>query len=422
MFFRGCAVMQLCTFIYIYILLHLDVPCVTFAFTSFFSCPFNYHAVATKFEGSKTILKMSELKTQSLSKQFQVVVKRAENFSSESKPVPGESTFDSILKQLKDIQAKVKELQLFSSNESLDEVTTADIKYLAIYYYLASFIEQHGTFGVNGVPNKRVRFGMLTEANQLYLQFLQKLDDYGLLDKKQSKIMDTMKDSMHPQLSEIQVRDPTLRRASKIANYKHEKEFQKALNVLNDKEALESMDDENLRNIMIDQLKFDALKSFESLESNLMELQLLKNYIKQEIMSSGGEDNIRPKYGESNDRSFDKGFTDRLENLNKPVLSKNGRILRPFTIVPSHEKRDQLRQKVQGTGQELPTMTVEDFVNHELKNGGMVAKSNKNEANDATQNEDDYEAQDKETYRQREFDDFKDYHTKGSGNMKGNMG
>jgi len=368
---------------------------------------------------------MSDTGNKSLSKQFSVVVERADNFPPQDNSATGENSFNTIVEQLKDIRHKVKELGLFSSNESIDEVSTTDLRYIAIDYYLAKFIEQHGTFGNDGVPKKRVRVGMLIEVNQLYLQFLQKMEDCELLDKNQNKIMDSMKDSFHPQLSEIQVTDPVLRRAYKITNYKREKEFQNALKILNDKEALESMDDEVLRKILIDQLKLDALKSFESLESNLMELELLKNYVKHEMMETSNDDNDddeRTNLRESNDRSFDKGFTNRVENFNQPVMSQNGHILRPFTIVPSHEKRDQLRRSVQGTGQVLPTMTMDEFVEHELKNGGMVAKSNNNEVDDPTAKEDDYDAQDKETYKQREFDDFKDYHTKGSGNMKGNMG
>lgn len=354
-----------------------------------------------------------------LSKQFAITVSRADNFHKDPNHVVFIKQYKSILSQLKDLSSKVTQLQLFSSNESVDDVSTENIKFLSVPYYLASFVGQYGGFGSGKSPDKHSRLATLLEADRQYLKFLHSLQDYSLLNKKQSHILDSFQNSSNPNLKELETGNPVTRRQEKIEAYKQEKAFKQALKIMQDDEAMESLDDEVVRKIYIDQLKYFALKSFKDIEGNLMEVTLLQNYIKYEgntpkITEVASDDKARKD-------KFNKGYTDKVESINKPAIDSNGHVLRPFTIVPESMKRDQLQKSVQGTGQVLPTMTVEEFVDHELANGGMVAKSNTDNKK-AEIKDNDYEAQDRETYKQREFDDFKDFHAKGSGNMKGNIG
>ncbi|VEU21009.1 DEKNAAC101971 [Brettanomyces naardenensis] len=351
-----------------------------------------------------------------ISRLFDAITGNAEDFHRDANRKIFVQKYSALLGQLKKLDSKVEQMHLFSSNESLDDISTENLKFLSIHYHMARFIQQFGGFGNDGTPDKKARLASLLEVNNLFMSYLHRTQDYNIIDKKQSDLLDSLKDSYHPELSEIEVKDPVMRRQSKIENYKKEKAFREALEVLQDRETLENMDDEVVRKILVDQLRYYALKSFQDLEDNLMEVELLKNMTKfEEEPTKTDEQDVRVK------GKFDKGYTDKLESIERPVLSKDGRVLRPFTIVPS-KNREETRREVQGTGQKLPTMTVEEFVDHELKNGGMVAPSNTNEHEDNADREDDYRYQDQETYRKREFDEFKDSHRKGSGNVKGNMG
>ncbi|CAI5759278.1 unnamed protein product [Candida verbasci] len=113
------------------------------------------------------------------------------------------------------------------------------------------------------------------------------------------------------------------------------------------------------------------------------------------------------------------GFTTRLESrpgLNSgkisDFLSKQGKILKPFTIT---NKQD-LQKKVFGTGQMLPSMTVEEYLDYELANGKMM-KEEQPQAEKFSEDEDSDDELEK-----RRWDDWKDENPKGSGNMGANIG
>ncbi|KAH3668212.1 hypothetical protein OGAPHI_001966 [Ogataea philodendri] len=303
-----------------------------------------------------------------------------------------------VLNSLNTVKKSIQENSLFSVNEEIDEVSTSNIRLLGIDYYIAT------TIG-NTVVNREE---MLKTANGLFLQFLYTLENYGVLEKSQTAKLDGFTSSYSPKIEELRSNDAVRRRQDKIDDFKREREFREKLKVL-DSLDFNNLDEEIVRKVYIDELKFFALKSFQNLESNLMELEVLANMpirpVEPEIVSDERE---KPK-------KFDETYTPKLESLTNPVLSKNGKVLRPFTIVPS--TRDKLQKKVFGTGQVLPTMTVEELVDMELANGGMVKDSLPEKEFD----EDDNEDNDRLTYKNREWDEFTDNNPRGSGNTQ-NLG
>lgn len=344
----------------------------------------------------------------SLSKEFDSAVTQAENFHRSSNTAQFVQDYNKVASQLKAVDDKVDQLSLFSNNETLDDVSTENIKYIATKYHIAKFMEQYGGFSQGSASDRRERVATLAAVRRLYMNYLHRCRDYDLLEAKQQNFLDDIKDSHNPSLAELQPGDAATRRQAKIDAHKQEKLFTEALKVLDDPDTLDQMDDEVVRQILTDQLRLFALKSFQSLEDDTLELELLKNMIRM-----AGEDRPQPPPLQQPKGLFDKGYTDRLEMKNTELISKKGKVLKPFTLV----SRDDAHAKVQGYGQKLPTMTVEELVDQELKNGGMVSESKHEEVD-----EDDIDAQDRELYHQREFDEFKDSHAKGSGNMKGNNG
>ena len=194
----------------------------------------------------------------------------------------------------------------------------------------------------------------------------------------------------------------------------------------NSENELNKFDDEVIRLIYIDQLKLFTLKSFNMLESISMELQVLQNRPnsssnpeqQQQLEQDGKEDNRSRQYTKENDY----GFTTKLENKPKlsyqvsDLINKQGKILQPFIIT---SQRDKLKEKVFGTGQILPSMTVEEYLDYELANGKMMKDEVKDKPKD---NEDEDELNEDEELEKRQWDDWKDENPKGAGNMKANIG
>ncbi|KAG7890841.1 hypothetical protein KL906_001357 [Ogataea polymorpha] len=302
-----------------------------------------------------------------------------------------------VLDSLNSVKKSIQQMALFSVNEDIDEVSTGHLRYLAIDFYIAQVLG-------NTVTN---RASTLKTCNGLYLQFLYTLENYGILDKKQRSKLDAIKTSYDPQIDELRSDDPVTRRQRKIDEFKMTKDFEEKLKILESSD-FHSLDDEVVRQVYLDQLRYFALKSFQSIESNLMEIELLANMPVRPI------EPIQEPDEREKQKKFDETYTDKVESLTNPILSKDGKVLRPFTIVPS---RDQLQKKVFGTGQVLPTMTVEELVDQELANGGMVKESLPEKEFDED-NEDDV---DKLTYKNREWDEFTDNNPRGSGNTQ-NLG
>lgn len=53
----------------------------------------------------------------------------------------------------------------------------------------------------------------------------------------------------------------------------------------------------------------------------------------------------------------------------KPMLSKEGRPLQPFVIM---NKREQIKSKVFGYSHNLPTMTIDEYLEQERERGGII--------------------------------------------------
>lgn len=270
----------------------------------------------------------------------------------------------------------------------------------------------------------------ITIAKSKLVHFIAQLDNYGeVLSKSQSSRVNSFKEIYNPTYDElVSYSNPALKRADKIENYKLEKELKGKLQILNDyynqnsekgeeedDSMFERFDEEIVKAIYIDQLRLYSISAFNNLELLSMELQVLSNRPKQRITEIDP-----PKSKEEPSMENDYGYTSKLESLpfnNKSkisdLISKQGKILQPFTITSN--KQD-LKLKVFGTGQVLPSMSVEEYLDYELANGKMMKEEVKDEKNDSDSDNSDEELE------KRQWDDWKDDNPKGSGNMKANLG
>lgn len=335
----------------------------------------------------------------------------------------------STLKEFSLLQAIVDSLTLFSENEQLKEINTSYLSFLAVPYYesclyMKLLADVSNGYAYDSSEILKYKSKNLQTAKEKLAVFLHQLDTLGgVLSKEQVQKLDGFKNSYNPSIEEINslAGNPVTRRTEKIANFNLERELKRKLQILDDyyrksaddEDIFSLLDEEVVRTVFIDQLKLFSLHAFENLELVALELQVLLNkpaFDSQKAM----RDQRKPEKEEED--QF--GYTTRVEsNPNQPkkisdLINKHGKILQTFTI--TNTKQD-LRSKVFGTGQVLPSMTVEEYLDYELANGKML----KEEAKDTAFSSD--EENSDEELEKRQWDDWKDDHPKGSGNMKGNI-
>jgi immunoglobulin-binding protein 1 len=324
----------------------------------------------------------------------------------------------------------VEDLKLFSDNEVIYEVNVNYLPFLNVNYYLgrlysSSLVNQKLKAETPSIENKRDN---LLVAKALYIQYLILLQNYRLLLESQSKLINSFKSSYDPTIEELVIgnsSDPVVRRQEKIDNFRLLKDLQAKLAILDqidtnddNKDQYSNMDEAIIKQVYLDQIKFFSLKTFELLQSLAIEIKLLSNM--PQVSPQAQEIKDQMEDARTNTHTIEYGYTTKVEKnpLQMPkmsdLISKQGKILQPFTITSN---RQQLKKNVFGTGQVLPSMSVEEYLDYELANGKMATPDNsrKKESDDEDYNSDD-------ELEKRQWDDWKDANPKGSGNIRGNIG
>lgn len=278
-------------------------------------------------------------------------------------------------------QELVARLQLFSGDESLEDVSTSEIQYLNVELYLAQLHEMRQSNRKEAVEHSR----------SLYMQFLSHCEAYGLLEDR--RVLARLRSG----LTSI-ADDPPSKREARIIRFKLEKQLQASL------QSLESLsdrtDDEEARKLYISEIHLNVLKAFQSIDTIISELPLL---LKQEEPEFSGHKDVRER-----DRSQE--YDDQLDTRPRGILSPDGRPLQPFVITSQREK---VRNGVFRPDHSLPTMTIEEYLTEEARRGGIV-QSGPEEVQGI--DDDSYEQADLETMKAREWDEFTELNPKGSGN------
>lgn len=339
-----------------------------------------------------------------------------------------------LLTEFSFLQSVVDSLGLFSDNEELREINTPYLSFLTIPFYqsnlyikLLADISQ-GDFCYNPSKVLEHKVANLQIARGKLLLYLQSIKEVGtILLKDQVAKLENLSDMSDSslQMGNTVTTDPATRRAERIANLRRERELQNRLVILDEyysmsiksseeeDDPLKLLDEDIVRRVYTDQLHYFSLLAFNQLESIQVELEVLSKKPTFDRHRATEEDRSLPKLPKD-----EYAYTTRLErNPGKPkkindLLSKQGKILQPFVIT---NKQD-LRNKVFGTGQVLPSMSVEEYLDYELANGKMLKDDHKTIAIS-----DDEETSDQER-ETRDWDDWKDDNPKGSGNVKGNIG
>ncbi|KAF2201241.1 type 2A phosphatase-associated protein 42 [Delitschia confertaspora ATCC 74209] len=293
---------------------------------------------------------------------------------------------------------------LFSPNETLDDIASSDLQYMAISYHLAELVLR-----ITGGDRK----AYLHRARDYYDRFLKLLDSYDMLNKSDAKLLETYRENKD-KFSVASTKDAGARREAKIARFREEKELKRKLEYLRQNPTALENDEQTLRQLHLTNLALMLHQTFQSLESIAQELHILSL---APPPPPPGQPAQAPDARQS--RRDGETYSDRLDShlpglkFNGPILSSDGKPLRPFTLL---DTRQRLQQGVFRPDHSLPTMTIDEYLEEEKRRGGIIEGGGEQSGIRPEVDEDDLVKADEETMKARAWDEFKEENPKGSGN------
>ncbi|TPX34213.1 hypothetical protein SmJEL517_g03124 [Synchytrium microbalum] len=298
----------------------------------------------------------------------------------------------------------VRQLSLFSDNEILDDIVTTDLRYILVDYFL-------GETTLKQVSPKLERMQVINVAEMYLSRYLTICDDYAILDSDDAKRWHAMtRKNEDGDLVDSNTTERPPTRDEKIARYKREKETKKRLEDLLSRRKDQEIDEDIERDIILTSGRLYAQTALESIRLIrderviLLEMEQIKRDKSHEL-SSQLENNSDTRVA--------------LKDRTGPLMNPQGRIMRPFVIT---SKREEVRRGVFRPGWNLPTMTIEEYLDLEMERGNMLSGGTGEETNTKVVEDSDYDAQDQATLKAREWDDFTDDNPKGWGNRGANRG
>ncbi|KAI5925286.1 TAP42-like family protein [Camillea tinctor] len=307
----------------------------------------------------------------------------------------------------------IYKISLFSPNEALEDISTSDLPYLLVNFRIAELVQRISTRS----PSERK--DVLKKAREAYEKFLHLLDSYSVLSAAHSKLLAEYNEDPSA-FSTTSTKDPAARRNAKIANFKVEKEMKQKLEYMrNSPRYLEDGgDEEAVRELYLANLSYCVHMAFQGLEGLNRETEMLAQAPEPTMpqMASVHEDERRRMETNTND-----GYSERLDRPlnqlssahNGPLLSREGKPLRPFTLTAN---RQELQKGVFRPGHNLPTMTIDEYLEEERRRGNIIEGGGEASGRRPEPDEDNMEKADEETMKAREWDEFQEANPKGSGN------
>ncbi|KAI8628168.1 TAP42-like family protein [Xylariaceae sp. FL1651] len=306
----------------------------------------------------------------------------------------------------------IDKVSLFSPNESLEDIATSDLLYLFIHYRIAELLQKVSTI------SPLDRRTLLNSTRDAYERFLHLLDSYSILSPADRKLFAEYSDDP-VSFSTISTKDSNARRNAKIANFKAEKQLKQKLEYMrrSPRYLEDGGDEEAVRELYLADIALCVHLTFQGLEGINREMEVLAQapipLIPQDTTVE--EDGRRRKESIDND-----GYSERLDvplrlqsAHSGPLLSREGKPLRPFTLVGN---RQELQRGVFRPGHNLPTMSIDEYLDEERRRGGIIEGGGEASGRQAEPDEDNIEKADEETMKAREWDEFKEANPRGSGN------
>jgi len=259
---------------------------------------------------------------------------------------------------LERLSVLVATLHLFSNNETIDDVSTETIKFMVVNAFQGFVHQQHYDF-----ENRKAH---ILAAKEYYKDFHHLCQLYGLAEKADFDLNRTN----HPVNQS--------NRVEKIQKYQDKKNLETKLEEM---EKRTNVEEEVQREIYLSQIKLWVMRSEEELYNINSEIPMLEHMEK----IRGGQ------------------------VKQKPIIRP--KVMKPFILVKS-----ELQKQVFGMGYpSLPTMTLDDFYEQEMKRMVEEQERQKNQPT-PVEPEDPDEETEESLAKARAWDDWKDTNKRGDGN------
>ncbi|KAG6853905.1 hypothetical protein C0991_012574 [Blastosporella zonata] len=302
----------------------------------------------------------------------------------------------SSLKDLTTLSSRIAGLSLFSPNETLEDISTADLIYLLVPYALSEVRGRVRT------TDREERIVVLRQTQKDLRSFLSYLDNYEIVPPEERALHDRRAST---------IADHAKRREVKIQQYLKEKDLRARIETLrkrrgqiplsdttptdfdlissllpskssttstpDDDDDIDSETDEILREATLLVLRLKYAQSHSQFESMDQELELLSNappspphQARQEVDDRRGKD----RDSDSDMWKLDAPRSSLGHDGKGPLLDPSGKPLRPFTILPSGAAdRARFQSQVFGPGHRLPTMSIDEYLQIEQDRGKFIS-------------------------------------------------
>ncbi|CAK9832091.1 Immunoglobulin-binding protein 1b [Anthophora retusa] len=354
-------------------------------------------------EGNSSVIENEVRDGATLSELFDKAFELFNNINKTDEPTNSpkiQSDIKRTMKMLEETTKLVSLVDMFSPNESFEEVATENIKYFLLPAFLGTLTTK--------LCNTDDRMHNVNVAEIYFVDFLKRVKSYGLTDIQVPEI----KSGHEQETASGKVRtnaelitDMVNRRNTKLQRYKEQKELESRLETLQKNLSNPTIDDEVKRDYFVTLIKLYVNLTIEELSSLAAEkpiLEHMKKMGKAETMS---------------------GHISQKHHPSPPKLQ-------PIIIT-----RDEMQKKVYGAGYpSLPVLTVEEFYDQRVKEGdwpnpaqqhqtdsaylqNLVNNQGKDDEEEDVKKENAIEVDDPENLRRlRAMDEYKDTHRRGWGN------
>ncbi|KAJ3012861.1 UNVERIFIED_CONTAM: hypothetical protein HDU68_000986 [Siphonaria sp. JEL0065] len=358
-----------------------------------------------------------------------------------------QSKLHSCLAMLSSCAVMVRQLGIFSSNETIQDLNTLDLRFLLIDFYLGvlalkrtSVTPTSSTSTAlainhnNSSAKYSERLAILKDGMSYFDTFLFNLEMHEALGENDKKYI------LDPRNAFLLPKDPTLLRGEKIERFKRERALKEKLRVLQaavdearkdsgdkkkgDRDANmlgssgetddfepELRDDDLYRDLMLTTIEFCIQKSVDEMRSAKDEIDMLEQIAVMEAARTPQQAS-----GSMSSANADATLDDLSQLRIKPdtLLTRDGKPRQPFMITNT-SKREEFQKGVFRPGHNLPTMTVDEFLENEFARGNVIKGGGKMPEKIVKEDLGE-EADDLETFKARAWDDYKDANPKGWGN------
>lgn len=363
-----------------------------------------------------------------------------------------ESSPESAVNILEKLQHEVARLTLFSSNESLEDISTKSLPLLALEHYLA--------IGYTRLPSSpgqmQGRQANLRRSMDLWSSFIQKLEALegsDLVTPAEQKEYETLLECFNATSGEDDSSNidsgppvlPAARREDKIARFRAKQQAQQEvarLRSLRERrsrigvaadDVLDDLDEETLdRQVAMTNLLLNKAEALEEWASTIRELPMIERMVKMEAERSHMEHHkASSSHGkhDSNSPSSDQ--------RQRPKAPSEGLKVTHITLDNTGQmqfRKEEIKSQVFRPGWNQPTATLEQYANKEVKDA--MARDERQKEADANRpfqprrydqlekdgREDDADAVDASAALDQAWDDWKDENPRGSGNKHGDRG